>query len=105
MKRTDLSTIMHEAWQLVKTYALTISEALKKAWAWFKVVQRMKSGVAEFRFEKVNGEVRQAFGTLSEERLPKVENRKNRAHSTFIQVYFDVEKQAFRSFKKINLIA
>ena len=105
MKKSDLSRIMTEAWQLVRTYALTMSEALKKAWAWFKVVKRMRTGVAQFRFEKVNGDVRQAFGTLAADRLPETEHASNRAKSPFIQVYFDTEKQAFRSFKKINLIA
>lgn len=93
MTRTDLSNIMKEAWQLVRTYALTMSEALKKAWAWFKVVQKMKSGVVSFRFEKVNGEIRQAFGTLAEDRLPQVEHSSNRAKSPFVQTYFDVEKK------------
>jgi hypothetical protein len=105
MKRSDLSKIMSEAWLLVKTYALTISEALKKAWALFNVVNKMKKGVASFRFEKVNGEIRQAFGTLEESRLPKIESTSNRAKSPFIQTYFDVEKNEFRCFKIINLIA
>ncbi len=105
MKKSDLSRIMTEAWQLVKTYALTMSEALKKAWAWFKVVQGMRTGVAQFRFEKANGEVRQAFGTLSADRLPKAGGSPNRARNAFVQAYFDVEKQSFRCFKKINLIA
>ena len=105
MKRTDLSKIMSEAWQMVKTYALSLSEALKKAWSLFKLVKKMKTGVASFRFEKVDGSIRQAFGTLEESRLPKIESKSNRSKSPFIQTYFDVEKQEFRCFKIINLIA
>jgi hypothetical protein len=104
MKRTDLSKIMIEAWQLVKTYGLQMSEALKKAWAWFKVVKRMRAGVAQFRFEKTSGEIRQAFGTLAEDRLPEIKGT-GRAISPFVQTYFDVEKSEWRCFKKINLIA
>lgn len=105
MKRTDLSSIMREAWQLARTYALTLSEALKKAWAIFKVIQKMKQGVVSFRFEKVDGSIRQAFGTLAEDRLPKIESTSNRTKSPFVQTYFDVEKNEFRCFKKINLVA
>jgi len=96
---------MKEAWLMVKTYALSLSEALKRAWLIFKLVSKLKNGVVSFRFEKVDGSIRQAFGTLEESRLPKQEATSNRTKSPFVQVYFDVEKNEYRCFKKINLVA
>ncbi|SHG04297.1 SH3 beta-barrel fold-containing protein [Dysgonomonas macrotermitis] len=105
MKRSDFSTIMRTAWQFVRTTGKSLSECLKLAWANFKLVRRMKQGIVKFYFQKVDGSIREAWGTLSDTGIP-ISNRekKERAKNDFTQVYFDTEKQEFRSYKKLNLI-
>ena len=84
------------------TYALSPSEALKKAWAWSKNVATMRAGVAEFYFNKVDGTKRQAWGTLDEAKLPELKGS-GRKPNPLLQTYFDVEKGEFRCYKIVNL--
>ena len=63
-----------------------------------------KRRIVEFHFRKVNGEIRQAFGTLKSELLPKTQGTGRRPADT-VQVYYDTEKQEYRSFKRCNLIS
>ena len=76
---------------------------LKKAWALFKLANKMKNSIVEFYYQKINGEIRQAFGTLQPsyfENLKGTERKRNELLFT----YFDSEKNEFRSFKKFNII-
>lgn len=104
MKKTTLSEIMTLAWQFVKRNGFTISEALKVAWQNVKLRARMKSGIVKFYFQKVDGSVREAYGTLKESLLPPVMGAGRRANDT-VQTYFDTERQEYRCFKKANLLS
>ena len=105
MKRSDLRTIMRTAWQFVKTTGRSLSECLKLAWANFKLVRSMKERIVKFYFQKVDGSTREAWGTLAEKYLPVMDGeKKERTKNDFTQIYFDTEKQEFRSYKKLNLI-
>lgn len=103
MKTTDLSTIMRMAWQFVKRNGYSMSEALKVAWANFKLKNAMKNRIVKFYFQKVDGSVREAFGTLSNKLVPKIKGTNRKPNDT-IQTYFDSERQEFRCFKKANLL-
>lgn len=68
--------------------------------------RQMKTGVCHFVYEKKNGELREAYGSLNR---PLVE-----AHTTGTGIsrecfatsaYFDIEKGAWRSFRWENIIA
>ena len=78
---------------------LTIGEALKMAWKAAKLQIELAAGEVRFRYRKVNGEVREAVGTL-----------KNMVTDTFsafngtAMFYFDIEKKGFRSFVVANLV-
>ena len=70
--------------------------------------ERMKNGIVQFEFMKAGGEARRAFGTLNEQFLPPRKEadkdgtgnvKKN--PSNF--VYFDLEKQDWRSFSIASL--
>ncbi|BDE81293.1 SH3 beta-barrel fold-containing protein [Porphyromonas somerae] len=100
--RIRLSEVMSKAWYLFRTYGTTFSDALKRAWAWFKLRAQMLSGVVEFWFTKSDGTQRQAFGTLRSDLISEVKGGE-RKHYEHLQTYWDTEKQAFRSFKLINL--
>lgn len=103
MKRNVLHEIMTLAWQFVKRNGYTMSEALKCAWANMKLMGQMKNRIVKFYFLKVDGTVREAYGTLKSELVPKT-GKSNRAKNDTVQCYYDTERQNWRSFKKANLI-
>ena len=64
--RSQISEVMCLAWQMVKKNGFSMSEALKTAWANLKLKAEMKNRIVKFYFQKVNGSVREAYGTLCE---------------------------------------
>lgn len=100
----DKRNIMLLAWQFVKRNGFTMSEALKTAWANYKLKKAMVKGIVKFYFQKVDGTMREAFGTLCERLLPPTQSENNRQKNDTLQVYFDTEKQEYRCFKKANLL-
>ena len=91
------------AWDFVKRFGFTLSEALKRAWANIKFKKLASKKIVEFWFTKVDGSTRQAFGTICETMLPATAGS-NRRRSEDVQTYFDTEKQEWRCFKKCNLL-
>lgn len=104
MKRETLKDIMQTAWQFVKRNGMTLSDALKTAWRNFKLRVAMKSRIVKFYFQKVDGTIREAFGTLAERLIPATSGEDNRRKNDTVQTYFDTEKAEWRCFKKANLI-
>ena len=104
MKRNILHDIMSLAWQFVKRNGFTMSEALKLAWANIKLKAAMKQRIVKFYFQKVDGSMREAYGTLKENLIPATSGD-NRKRNDTVQVYFDTERQEYRCFKKANLIS
>ena len=100
---TDRKNIFTLAWQFVKRNGYSLSEALKCAWRNIKLRKALAKGICKFTFEKVDGSIRQAFGTLSEALIPATNGSDRRKNDT-VQVYFDTEKQEYRCFKKANLL-
>lgn len=101
--KTTLSNVMNLAWQFVKRNGFSMSEALKAAWANIKLKAALAKGITKFYFKKVDGTLREAYGTLKTELLPNHTESNRKANPT-IQVYFDTEKQEWRCFKKANLV-
>lgn len=102
MKKQNLSQIMSLAWQFYRQTGVNFSECLKKAWANFKLQKQLKKGIVKFYFQKVDGTIREAWGTLLD--VDSKIKGTQRAKNDTLQVYFDTEKQSFRSFKKFNLV-
>lgn len=103
MKATDLREIMRLAWQMVKRNGYSMSDALKTAWLNFKLKTKMRSGIIKFYYQKVFGEIREAFGTLRSDLLPTTQGADRKPNHT-VQVYFDTERGACRCFKVANLV-
>ena len=98
-------SILNEAWQIAKTFVgvWSFGEAMHKAWLLFKLRKALKEDkVVCFYYQKQNGEIRQAFGTLNAKRIPQT-NGEGRQFA-FCQKYFDVEKQEWRMFKTYNIL-
>ena len=104
MKKSDLRTIMQMAWQFVKRNGFTMSEALHTAWLNFKLKVRMAVAIVKFYFQKVDGSIREAYGTLSPAIMPETSGNDARKKNDTVQVYWDSEKAEFRCYKKANLI-
>lgn len=104
MKRSTLHDIMTLAWQFVKRNGFTMSEALKAAWANIKLRTAMNNRIVKFYFQKVDGSIREAYGTLKENLIPATNGDKRKRNDT-VQVFFDTEKQEWRCYKKANLIS
>ncbi len=101
--RNNLKEIMTLAWQLVKRNGFTMAEAMKTAWRNFKLKTAMQGRIVKFYFQKVDGSLREAYGTLKENLLPTTQGTGRKANDS-IQTYFDTEKQEWRCFKKANLV-
>lgn len=102
--RSTMKDVMLLAWQFVRRNGYTMSDALKVAWANIKLRAQMKSRIVKFYFQKVDGTIREAWGTLNENLMPAITGTDKRAKNDTVQVYYDSEKQSWRSFKKCNLI-
>lgn len=101
--RNQLREVMNLAWQFVKKNGYTMAEALKCAWANIKLRAALNKRICKFYFQKVDGSLREAYGTLKAELIPQTKGDERKRNNT-VQVYFDTEKQEYRCFKKANLI-
>lgn len=102
-RKSTLSRVFSLAWQFVKRNGFSLSEALKKAWANVKLYAKMQNGIAKFYYQKVDGSIREAYGTLKSELVPEVKDSGRKANPT-LQTYFDTERQEWRCFKVANLV-
>lgn len=103
--RNSMREVMSLAWSFVKRNGFSMSEALKTAWANLKLKSEMKKRIVKFYFKKVDGSVREAYGTLNEKLMPAVTGNDKRAKNDTVQTYFDTERGEFRCFKKANLMS
>lgn len=101
--REFLHDVMSLVWQLVKRNGYSMSEALKCAWTNMKLKAQMKSKIVKFCFQKVDGSVREAWGTLSDKIVPATGEETGKKNET-VQTYFDTDRGEWRCFKKANLV-
>lgn len=102
-KRNKLSEVFKMMWQFIRKNGYSRSEALKCAWANVKLRAALKQRIVKFYFQKVDGTIREAFGTLKETLLPPTQGTGRKSSDT-VQTYYDTEKGEYRCFKKANLI-
>lgn len=102
--KEQLKKVMSLAWQFVRKNGFTMSEALKKAWANIKLNIALTKRIVKFYFQKVDGTIREAYGTLQADIIPITKGEDNRKRNDSVQVYFDTEKSEYRCFKKANLV-
>lgn len=69
-RKSTLRNVMSLAWQFVKRNGLSLSEALTIAWRNIKLRAAMSSRIIRFYFRKVDGTIREAYGTLAEKLTP-----------------------------------
>ena len=96
--------VFNLAWNFVRNFGMNLSEALRKAWANIKLIKKMRSMVVKFAYMKIDGTIRQAYGTLDEAYLPSNAIKGTGKSSPKTQVYFDKEVNGFRCFRKENIL-
>ena len=101
-RKNELRNVMSLAWQFIRRNGYSMSEALRVAWRNIKLRSRLMSGIVRFYFMKVDGTVREAFGTLKSGIVPATGG--HRRNEATCQVFFDTEKGEWRCYKKANLL-
>ncbi len=101
--KKQMSEIFKAAWQFVRINGMSMAEALKCAWCNYKVREAMVSRIVKFYFLKIDGSIREAYGTLKSDIVPQTQDS-GRKPNPSVQVYFDTEKQEWRCYKKANLL-
>jgi hypothetical protein len=81
-----------------------MSQALRVAWINAKLKMHMRTRIVKFYYTKVDGSIREAYGTLSNKLVPATKGDDTRKKNDTLQTYFDTEKGEWRSFKKANLL-
>ena len=91
-KREFLHEVMSLAWQFVRKNGFSMSEALRSAWVNMKLKAEMKKKIVKFYFKKVDGSVREAYGTLNEKLMPAITGNDKRANSGAIKklIYYQL---------------
>lgn len=84
--------------------SMAIEEATKVAEMNCKLYDALCSHNVRFVFEKKDGTMRDAYGTMRYDTTPPLLGT-GRQLSFDLQLYFDLDKMAWRSFKKANLIS
>ncbi len=97
-----LDKLMQLAHDFRRNLNMTMSDAMKQAWKVFKLNKALKTNsVVKFSFMKADGSLREAKGTLVGVE-DKIQGTKQ--SSPKVQVYFDLDANGFRSFRKERLV-
>ena len=88
---------------MAKEFKNKMRDLMKQAWLVLKLKSALKNGVVKFFYQKLNGEIRTAWGTLKDGLIPETKGTERKKNESLI-TYYDNEKQAYRSFKVANLI-
>lgn len=102
MNKRDLSNIMRRAWHIARTTGKTFAVALSRSWQLYRLIKQMRSSVVRFAYEKADGSLRRAVGTLRDTAaLVKGTGRPDDGQTVR---YYDVEAAGWRSFKAENFV-
>ncbi len=102
MTRRDLQTIMRRSWQICRTTGKAFAVCLSRAWALYRLTKRMRAGVVRFAYEKADGTLRKACGTLHD--VAATVKGTGRLDDGRTVKYYDTEAAGWRSFKVENLV-
>ena len=65
----------------------------------------LKKNIVKFRYKKKDGTTRTALGTLKKDMLPKFKTEKRPVYNPLRFIYWDTERNQFRSFLRANFIS
>lgn len=98
---------MKQAWAHVKELALSMSKALSLAWKNIKAKAQMLAKIVTITFRKKDGTIRVATATLNPSLMPASSSQSThtRKSNDSVQVFWDIDKMAYRSYIKSNLMS
>lgn len=103
-KRNFRVRVMKYAHFLFTTTANTWRVCLLKAWELYRLAKKMRDGIVKFAFQKTDGTIRYAWGTLQNLPAGVTVGKKGKEPSCKTFAYFDTQRQAMRCFRIENLI-
>lgn len=104
-KNNFRARVMKYAWQLWHNTKQQWRVCMIKAWQLYRLAKAMREGVVTFYYEKADGTIRKAMGTLKNMPVGATLGGKKMTKPSYkTMAYFDTEKKAFRCFKIENLI-
>jgi hypothetical protein len=96
------SKVFKAAWAMVGNTKKSFAVCLAKAWQNYRLTKLMIKQAVKFAYEKVDGSLRHAIGTLN---IGMPQSESKRESSPAVVTYYDLDANAFRSFRSENLIA
>ncbi|MCD7931801.1 MAG: SH3 beta-barrel fold-containing protein [Tannerellaceae bacterium] len=98
---SDRSKVFRIAREMQRATGKRFEVCLARSWQLYRLLKQMRQGEVLFAYEKADGSLRRAKGTLKDiEGLIKGTGRESYKSIR----YFDLDAQAFRSFKVENFI-
>lgn len=105
MATFNKSEIFKMAWRMVRENGFNMKLALHTSWDNFKLKLAMKTNIVKFRYQKVDGSIREAFGTTDSSRYTYQPTGNGRPVPSDCVRYWDTQKLGFRMFKTYNLLS
>ena len=99
MKSDRIKLIEH----FINKCSMAIEEATKVAEMNQMLQEQLNKRNVRFYFKKTDGSIRSAYGTLASSEMPEIKGI-GKPLNFDLQLYYDLEKKLFRSFKKSNLL-
>lgn len=94
---------MRRAWAIARATGKAFAGCLSRAWQLYRLTKRMRAGIVRFAYEKTDGSLRRAAGTL-QHTVGQIRGTGCPDNGRTVR-YFDVEACGWRSFRVENFIA
>ena len=102
MINNDLSLLMRRALAIARATGKVFAICLSKSWLLYRLTKRMRAGIVRFAYEKTDGTLRRAAGTLHE--VVATIKGTGRPDDGCTVKYYDIEVDGWRSFKVENFV-
>lgn len=102
INRSEVLTLAHQIRR--QNQFLTWGQCQSQAWQVVRLRAALRAGATRFTFQKQDGEVREAFGTLNPALFQYEHKGSERAESLTAIRYFDLDKNAWRSFRAERIL-
>ncbi|MFN0216159.1 MAG: SH3 beta-barrel fold-containing protein [Saprospiraceae bacterium] len=100
--RSEILTLAHQIRR--QNQFLTWGQCQAQAWQIVRLRAALRLGATRFVFQKQDGEVREAYGTLNPSLFQYEHKGSDRAESPTAIKYFDLDKNAWRSFRAERIL-
>lgn len=99
------SEVLSLAWAIRRqNQFLAWGQCQAQAWQVVRLRAALRAGATRFTFQKQDGEVREAYGTLNPALFQYEAKGSDRAENLTAIKYYDLDKQAWRSFRAERIL-